>query len=73
MTTKQINATRVCDICGDVYYGEQYGPYGDNICNNCLKSDDLPLLTEDSDESEIPESMNDELDGDNIEDDEDGN
>ena len=65
------NAVRVCDICGEPYYGEKYGPYGDCICDKCLKSDDLPLLMEDTDDSEIPSSMYDEFDG--GEDTEDGN
>jgi len=63
MTEKQVNATRVCDVCGEPYYGEQYGPYAENICNSCIKSEPLPLITEETDESEIPSSVDDELDG----------
>ena len=63
MATKKHNASRLCDICGEAYYGEQYGPYDENICNACLQSDDLPLINEDVDDSEIPLSVDDEMDG----------
>ena len=57
------NAVRVCDICGETYYGEKYGPYGECLCNKCLKSEDLPLITDETDDSEIPSSVDDEFDG----------
>lgn len=63
MSNKLVNATRVCDICGETYYGEQYGPYGENICDKCLTSEPTPLITTDNPDSEIPSSVNDEFDG----------
>lgn len=52
---------RVCDLCGEMYHGEQYGPYGDNICPDCLeKEDSLPLVDEGE---ELPDSVKNEFEG----------
>lgn len=57
-------AVRVCDICGEVYEGVQYGLYRENLCDPCLEKTtgcSLPLITADVDESAIPCSVFDEF------------
>ena len=59
-------ATRLCDICGKAYFGQQFGPYGDNICPDCMKSDELKLVSEDTDIQEsISENIDEDGGGDN--------
>lgn len=56
----------ICDICGNEYPGNHMedGEYL-NICENCSndRSSSLPLITEDTDISQIPESVYSEIDG----------